>query len=177
MSGNAPGLDNDAPGGVIIYARTLFWGVPRALTGRLADFAKRYDVPIIADGGISTAGHVVKALSLGASSVMMGALLAGTTEAPGEYFFSNGVRLKKYRGMGSLDAMSANPSSQMRYFSETDRVKVAQGVSGNIVDRGSIHQLLWHLMESGELRFERRSPCAQIEGSVHGLHSYEKRLF
>ncbi|KAH8955968.1 hypothetical protein BDL97_07G012300 [Sphagnum fallax] len=154
-------------------------------------------VPIIADGGIANSGHVVKALSLGASTVMMGSFLAGTDEAPGDFFIQDGLRLKKYRGMGSLEAMAKG--SDARYLGDKSHLKIAQGVSGSVAAKGSVLRLIPYTLHavkqgfqdlgtpsiraahdalrSGGIRLEVRTGAAQKEGGVHDLVSYEKRRF
>jgi IMP dehydrogenase len=147
------------------------------------------NTPVIADGGIQNSGHIVKALNFGASVCMMGSVLAGTTETPGDYYFHEGVRMKTYRGMGSLEAMQKRSAS--RYFGEKQQVKVAQGVSGAVVDKGSVWDLLDHisagvrkgLQEAGHAdvaavqqglvdrttRFELRTSASIYESGVHDV--------
>ena len=204
-------------GSICITQEVMAVGRPQATAVyAVAEFASKFGVPVIADGGISNVGHIVKALALGAGAVMMGSLLAGTEEAPGEYFYHEGQRVKAYRGMGSLEAMEQGQATKSgakgtgkylapkpnslenaaitRYFSESSAVKVAQGVSGDVQDKGSVKAFLPYLhvgvqhslqdvgvknfsslqqgVRESRVRFELRTASAQVEGGVHGLNSY-----
>lgn len=104
-------------------------------------------VPVIADGGIRFSGDIVKALAAGADSVMIGSLLAGTDEAPGEMIIYEGRKFKSYRGMGSLEAMEVG--SKDRYFQDVeDDIKklVPEGISGRVPFKGLVSEVLYQMV-------------------------------
>ncbi|KAJ5748465.1 Cystathionine beta-synthase core [Penicillium nucicola] len=179
-------------GSACITQEVMAVGRPQAAAVRsVASFAARFGVPCIADGGIQNIGHIVKGLAMGASTVMMGGLLAGTTESPGEYYVSNeGQLVKAYRGMGSIAAMEdkkagngakdskASNAGTARYFSEKASVLVAQGVAGSVLDRGSVTKFIPYLVTGIQHSLQdigRPSLSAMHEGVNDGTVRFEMR--
>ncbi|MCF6183316.1 MAG: IMP dehydrogenase [Bacteroidales bacterium] len=127
-------------------------GVPQlSAIYNAAEAIKSKNIPVIADGGIRYSGDIVKALAAGASSIMIGSLLAGVDESPGDTIIYQGRKFKTYRGMGSVEAMQEG--SKDRYFQDTeDDVKklVPEGISGRVPYKGTLHEVMNQL--TGGLR-------------------------
>jgi len=183
------------PGSICITQDTMAVGRAQATAVyQCARYCRTRGIPVVADGGINNTGALGKALALGANVGMMGSMFAGTQETPGDYFYKDGMRVKKYRGMASVEAMERGGGK--RYMYSNKSIKVAQGVSGLVVDKGSAYDLVPYLvqslrqsfqdmghrtiedlhlaLENDGIRFERRSPSAQREGGVHGLMAYDE---
>jgi IMP dehydrogenase len=113
-----------------------------------AQVAVRHEVPIVADGGIQFSGDIAKALAAGADTVMLGSLLAGTDESPGEVVFHQGEQFKEYRGMGSLGAMRSRHSSDRYFQQDVEEIAklVPEGIEGRVAYKGPltnvVHQLV-----------------------------------
>ena len=125
-------------------------------------------VPLIADGGLRYSGDIVKALAAGGSSVMIGSLVTGTEESPGETIIYNGRKFKSYRGMGSLEAMGQKNGSKDRYFQgDTLDVKklVPEGIAGRVPYKGTVQEVLYQL--TGGLR-SGMGYCGAA--TIEGLH-------
>lgn len=123
-------------------------GVPQlSAVFECAEALKGSGIPVIADGGIRYSGDLVKAIAAGASSIMIGSLLAGTEEAPGEVIIYEGRKFKTYRGMGSLEAMESG--SKDRYFQDAeDNIKklVPEGIVGRVAYKGLVSEVLYQLV-------------------------------
>jgi IMP dehydrogenase len=136
------------PGSICTTRIVAGVGVPQltAVLGASAA-ARKAGVPVIADGGIRTSGDIAKALAAGASSVMIGSLLAGTEEAPGETFLYQGRSYKSYRGMGSVGAMARGSAD--RYFQQDiqDHLKlVPEGIEGQVPYKGPVREIIHQLV-------------------------------
>ncbi|MBF1409645.1 MAG: IMP dehydrogenase [Prevotella histicola] len=147
--------------GVGVPQLTAIYDVYKALEGT--------GVPLIADGGLRYSGDVVKALAAGGSSVMIGSLVAGTEESPGDTIIFNGRKFKSYRGMGSLEAMEQKNGSRDRYFQGDvfDAKKlVPEGIAGRVPYKGTVQEVIYQL--TGGLR-SGMGYCGA--GSIVDLHN------
>jgi IMP dehydrogenase len=167
--------------GVGVPQITAVYDAAQALAGQ--------DVPVIADGGVRNSGDIAKAIAGGADVVMLGSMLAGTDEAPGEVIVAQGERFKEYRGMGSLGAMKARSFSKDRYFQgdveDVDKL-VPEGIEGRVPYKGPlqpiVHQVVGGLRQSmgycgaatidemkTTTRFTRITPAGLQESHPHGV--------
>jgi IMP dehydrogenase len=176
------------PGSICTTRIVAGVGVPQ-LTAIMdaAEEARKRDVPVIADGGIKFSGDIVKAIAAGADCAMVGSLLAGTDESPGETYLYQGRTYKAYRGMGSVGAMARGSAD--RYFQQEvkDQLKlVPEGIEGQVPYKGPVQAVLHQLVgglragmgylgarDLAELRakarFIRISPAASRESHAHGV--------
>jgi IMP dehydrogenase len=167
--------------GVGVPQVTAVYDAAQALAGQ--------GVPVIADGGLRNSGDIAKAIAAGADVVMLGSMLAGTDEAPGEVMVAQGERFKEYRGMGSLGAMKARSFSKDRYFQgdveDVDKL-VPEGIEGRVPYKGPlapiVHQLVGGLRQAmgycgaatieemkQSTRFTRITPAGLQESHPHGV--------
>jgi IMP dehydrogenase len=167
--------------GVGVPQITAVYDAAQALVG--------HDIPVIADGGVRNSGDIAKAIAAGADVVMLGSMLAGTDEAPGEVIVAQGERFKEYRGMGSLGAMKARSFSKDRYFQgdveDVDKL-VPEGIEGRVPYKGPlspiVHQVVGGLRQSMgycgaatiddmqmTTRFTRITPAGLQESHPHGV--------
>ena len=178
------------PGSICTTRIVAGVGVPQiSAISNVAEALKGRDIPLIADGGVRYSGDVSKAIAAGAYSVMVGSLLAGTREAPGEVELYQGRSYKSYRGMGSMGAMSQSEGSKDRYFQDTTaevEKLVPEGIEGRVPYKGAlsaiIHQLVGGLRASmgytgcasiGDMRtraeFVRITSAGVRESHVHDV--------
>ncbi len=138
------------PGSICTTRVVAGVGVPQlSAIYSVFDALKGTGVPLIADGGLRYSGDVVKALAAGGSSVMIGSLVAGTEESPGETIIFNGRKFKTYRGMGSMEAMEQKNGSKDRYFQgDTLEAKklVPEGIAGRVPYKGTVQEVIYQLI-------------------------------
>jgi IMP dehydrogenase len=178
------------PGSICTTRVVAGVGVPQVTAVfDIAQAAHEHGVPVIADGGVRNSGDIAKAIASGADTVMLGSLLAGTDEAPGEVIVHQGERFKEYRGMGSLGAMKARSFSKDRYFQgdveDVDKL-VPEGIEGRVPYKGPltpiVHQVVGGLRQAmgycgaatieemkTDTRFVRITPAGLLESHPHGV--------
>ena len=154
------------PGSICTTRIVAGIGVPQiSAVSNVVEAVKAYDIPVVADGGIRYSGDIAKAIAAGAHAIMVGGLLAGTEEAPGEVELYQGRYYKAYRGMGSLGAMSQSQGSSDRYFqdaSEGVEKLVPEGIEGRVPYKGPISAIILQLM-GGVRASMGYTGCATIE--------------
>ena len=138
------------PGSICTTRVVSGTGVPQITAiHECAKAAAKYGIPVIGDGGVQFSGDIAKAIAAGADAVMLGSLLAGVDESPGEVVLFQGERYKEYRGMGSLGAMKGRSFSKDRYFQEGVNALqklVPEGIEGRVAYKGPLSNLIYQLV-------------------------------